>query len=78
VATPDPFKLAALLEPLERELTDGFQHPKPVLALTDKALLDQGGERVEICIADPFGSTERKAARENGESGEKPLLALVE
>ena len=64
---PDLFELPALLEPLERELADRLEHPEPVLALPDEALLDEGREHVEVRVADLLGRFEREAADEHGE-----------
>ncbi len=75
---PDLFELPVLLQALEGELADCLQHPEPVLALADEALLDEGSDRVQVRIADLLGCLEREAADEHGESREEPLLGLVE
>ncbi len=72
--------LVPLLEPCPRELADRLEHPVAVGAPgvgapTDEALVDEGGERVEIGVADLLGSLERAAAAKDGEVCEELLLA---
>src|SRR3954466_5359846 len=72
-----------LAEPFERELADGLEHPVALLAEpsgapAEQALVEQGGERVEICVADELCRLERAAAAEHAEAREQRPLVLVE
>ena len=75
--------LARLLEPLCGELSDRLEHPVAVLsepagAAAEKALVEEGGERVEVSVADGLGGLERAAAAEDSEPGEEPLLGWLQ
>jgi hypothetical protein len=82
--TPSQFVLEpGPAEPLERELPDGLEHPvallaEPSRAAAEQALVEQGGERVEIGVAYELRRLERAAAPEHAEPPEQPLLVLVE
>ena len=73
VSVPVPHAVAPgrVLEALERVLAESLQHPEPRSGLSDKALGDEGLERVEVRVADGPGRIERPAAREHGKPGEE-------
>src|SRR5436190_23573389 len=79
MATSDRLGLAGGVEPLDRELADGLQHPKAVaFAHANEALVDEGLERVDVGIAHVLGDLDGAAAAENSEPGKQPLLIVVE
>src|SRR5438067_1152035 len=72
-----------LTEPLERELADRLEQPVALLAepsrpAANEALVEQGGEYVEIGVADDLRRFERAAAAEDAHPCEQLLLGLVE
>src|SRR6478672_4298790 len=72
-----------LAEPLDRELANCLEHPVALLAeppgaAAEKALVEQGGERVEVGLAHELRRLERAAAAERAEAREQCLLVLVE
>src|SRR5205085_10199289 len=74
---------ARLAEPFERELADCLEHPVALLAdssgaAAEQALVEQGGERVEIGLTDELRRLERAAAAEHSEARAECLLVLVE
>ncbi len=74
--------LTALLQPLERVLTDCLEQGVARLTvdvlLPEQALLDERRERVEVGVADRLGRLERAATREDREPGEQGLLLHAE
>src|SRR3954462_5615286 len=72
-----------LAQSLECELADGLEHPVALLAepsgaTAEQALVEQGGECVQLRVADEFRRLERAAAAEHAEAREERLLVLVE
>ena len=79
LAAPQLVRLTRGLELLERVLADRLEHPDAIrLADADEALVDERLKRVEVGIADRFGSLERAAAGEDPEAGEEALLVRVQ
>src|SRR2546423_9381823 len=82
--TPAQVALASrLAQSLERELADRLEHPVALLAepsgaAAEQALVEQGGERVEVGVAHELRRLERAAAAEHAEAREQRLLVLVE
>jgi hypothetical protein len=79
VAAMDPFTYGLLGELLRGELVDRLEHPVPlqtvgVCAPSHQALVEQGGERVEIGVDGLLGYLERAAASEDREAREEALL----
>src|SRR5438445_11256378 len=66
--------LPALLEELTRVLADRLQHPIAVVAATEKALVDQGRDRIDVGSADLLSRLKRGPAGEDCELRERPLL----
>src|SRR3954454_12668899 len=72
-----------LAQSLEPELADRLEHPvallaEPAGAAAEQALVEQGGERVEIGVADELRRLEGAAAAEHAQAGEQRLLVPVE
>ena len=83
MASPQIVFPPVVAEPLEREFADGLEHPvalltEPSRAAAEQALVEQGGERVEIGLADELRRFERAAAAEHAQVREQRLLVLVE
>ena len=83
MAATDRVGVARRLELLEREFADRLEHPVALLAeppgaAAEEALVEQGGERVEIGIADRLRGLERATAAEHAKPREQPPLVLVE
>jgi hypothetical protein len=75
VSPPNLVRFARLLESFGRELPDRLEEPVALLAQasgapTYQALIEEGGERIEIRAADVFCWLERTAAAEDAEPGE--------
>ena len=85
VARPQRFRLAADGELLERILPDDLEHQHARLALARRPEQAVRDERLELAqqdvlvdAADRGHGLDRRAAREDGETGEQSLLVLVE
>ena len=78
MAKPERVALAALVEPLGRELADRLEHHEALAAAAEQALVDERLEQVEVGVADRLGGLRRHAAREDGEPAEQLLLLGVE
>ena len=68
----------ARLEPIGRVLPDRLEHPIPLLGESDKALLDERLQGVDVRIGDFLSSSERAAACEDGKAREELLLFWCE
>ena len=60
---------------LGRELADRLEHHEPVAPSADEALVDQRLESVHVRFGHRFDGLQRRAAAEDGQSGEEALLA---
>src|SRR5438094_10256371 len=78
MSAPDLVELLALRQGLEGELADCLEHPEPVLAVPDEALLDERSEGVEVRVGDLLGCRESEAADEDCEPREEPAFRLIE
>src|SRR4029453_6549899 len=76
MTSSDHAGLAGLFQPLDGVLADRLEHREPFALATDQALVEQGGERVEVGLADLLGGVQREAAREDAEPPEELLLLL--
>ena len=69
---------APLVELVAPVLADRLEHPVAVAVAADEALVDEGGERVELGLADLLDRLERGAAGEDREPGEELALVVAE
>src|SRR5690242_1070027 len=66
--------IACLRKPLMSELANRLQHPKALVNMPNKALLDERLQRVEVCVGDLCCGFDRAAAWKDGEAREEPFL----
>src|SRR2546425_4066755 len=74
VAAAQLISLAGGLEPLGRVFADRLQHPEPVIYASQKALLDERLQSIEIGIGDLLSRLERAAAAEDRKPTKEALL----
>ena len=70
--------LAARGQALPGVLADRLQHPEALARVPEEALVDQRLEGVQIGLGDLLCGLQRAAAGEDGQSGEQPLLVLLQ
>jgi hypothetical protein len=73
----DRVALAALVQPLGRELADRLEHDEALPAAPEEALVDERLEHVDLGVADGLRRVERAAAGEDAEPAKELLLLLV-
>ena len=67
-------RVGKLVEPLGCELANRLEHPVAVTGAPEQALVDQGGDRVDVGVADLLGGVQRATPGERGQAGEQVLL----
>jgi hypothetical protein len=78
VAPSDLIGPARLLEPLAGVLADRLERRVALIRVSQKALVDERLEGVEISVRNAFGGLEGTPTAEHRESGEEPLFALAQ